>query len=236
MTNSDLEKLRGGVIVSCQAPADSALCVPEIIAALALTAEQNGAVGVRVNSPEHIAATRLRVAVPIIGIEKIVTSESEVYITPTFEAVKRVVGSGANLVAVDATRRRRPRGERLDELIFRTQNELQSPLMADVATFDEGLFAADCGADIIATTLCGYTSDSRGAKLPALDLLARLAGKLNVPVICEGGVENPEQVKQAFECGAFAVVVGTAITGIGHLVERFVAASALANRRQNFAG
>lgn len=231
MRSADVEKLRGGLIVSCQAPVGTPLCDPQIIAALALTAEQHGAVGVRINSPEHIAATKLRVSVPIIGIEKVVLPESEVYITPTFDVASRVVASGANILAVDATRRPRPQGERFENLIRRIHEELRLPVMADVATFEEGLYAADCGAELIATTLCGYTAESRGVKLPALDLLAKLAGKLNVPVICEGGVGSPEQVRQAFDCGAFAVVVGTAITGIGHLVEQFVAASPTSENR-----
>lgn len=225
MIEAGIEKLRGGLIVSCQAPNGSPLNDAHVIAALALTAEQNGAVGVRINSAEHIAATKSRVAVPVIGIEKVVSEESEVYITPILEVAKRLVASGANIIATDATRRQRPNGERLEDLIRQVQEELRRPVMADVATLDEGLHAADCGAKIIATTLCGYTAESHGAQLPAFDLLEKLAGRLDIPVICEGGVSSPEQVRQAFDCGAFAVVVGTAITGVGHLVQKFVAAS-----------
>jgi len=225
MTNPDIEKLRGGLIVSCQAPQGSPLNDPQIIAALALVAEKHGAVGVRINSASHVAATSACVSIPIIGIEKVISLESDVYITPTFDVASGLVASGANIVATDATRRIRPRGERLEDLIHRVQQELQRPVMADVATFDEGLYAADCGAEIVATTLCGYTAESRGTLLPALDLLEGLAKRLDVPVICEGGVGSPEQVRQAFDCGAYAVVVGTAITGVGHLVERFAAAS-----------
>ncbi|MFN0108094.1 MAG: N-acetylmannosamine-6-phosphate 2-epimerase [Blastocatellia bacterium] len=223
MTSPEIEKLRGGLIVSCQAPKGSPLCDPDVIAALALTAEQHGAVGVRINSPEHIAATRLRVSVPIIGIEKVMTPESDVYITPTFEVAKRIAESGASIIAIDATGRPRPQGERLEELIQRIHEELQLSVMADVATYDEGVYAANCGADIVATTLCGYTAESRGEQLPALTLLEQLATALTVPVICEGGVGSPEQARQALSSGAFAVVVGTAITGIGQTVERFVA-------------
>ncbi len=234
MTNTEVEKLRGGLIVSCQAPKGSPLCDPQIIAALALTAERHGAVGVRINSAEHIAATKLSVSVPIIGIEKVVTPESDVYITPTCEVAKQVAASGANILAIDATFRPRPKGEQFESLIRQIQQELRLPVMADVATFDEGLRAADCGAEIVATTLCGYTAESRGSQLPALDLLSKLAETLKLPVICEGGVSSPEQLRQAFDCGAFAVVVGTAITGIGHLVEQFVAASSSAKSDATF--
>jgi len=220
-----IEKLRGGLVVSCQAAKGSPMDDPRIISALALTAEQNGAIGVRINSPEHIAATKLSVNVPIIGIEKVVTDESEVYITPTLDVARRIVFSGANIVAVDATRRPRPGGEKLETLIGCIRRDLRRPVMADVATFDEGLYAADCGADVVATTLCGYTRESRQELTPALDLLQRLANRLQIPVVCEGGIGSPDQLKQAFDCGAFAVVVGTAITGVGFLVRRFAAAS-----------
>ena len=224
MIQPEIEQLRVGLIVSCQAPKGSPLCDPHIISAMALTAEQNGAAGVRINSAEHIAATKLRVGVPIIGIEKVVTGQSDVFITPTFAVARRIADSGANIIALDGTSRPRPDGERLKDLIHRAHQELQLPVMADVATFDEGLRAADFGAEIVATTLCGYTAESRGAELPAFDLLERLAARLNVPVICEGGVGSPEQLRRAFDCGAFAVVVGAAITGVAHLTERFAAA------------
>lgn len=223
MIHKEIEALRGGLVVSCQA-AGSPLDDANIISAMALTAEQNGAVGVRMNSAEQVAATKSRVNVPIIGIEKVVTGESDVYITPNFVEAKRLVISGASIIAIDATQRPRPRGEKVEELINRIREELRRPVMADVATFDEGIYAADCGADIVATTLCGYTRESQGAELPALGLVESLAKRVSVPVICEGGISSPEQARQAFDHGAFAVVVGTAITGIGFLVRRFAEA------------
>jgi N-acylglucosamine-6-phosphate 2-epimerase len=218
-------QLQGGLIVSCQAPVGSPLDDPYIISALALTAEQHGAAAVRIKHPAQIAAVRARVRVPIIGLDKVEFADSSVYITPTFEIARRVAENGADIIALDATKRQRPRGETLADLIQRVRSELKKPVLADVATFDEGLHAAECGADLVATTLCGYTEESKGTSQPALDLLERLAAVLRVPVVCEGGVSSPEEVKAAFACGAFAIVVGTAITGVGQLVEKFVAAS-----------
>ncbi len=215
--------LQGGLIVSCQSPVGTPLNDPYIISALALTAEQNGAVAVRIRQADQIAATRLRVTIPIIGLDKIDYADSPVYITPTMEDAERIAASGADIVAVDATLRLRPHGEKLDALLRYVRESLGKPVMADVATFEEGLYAAECGADLIATTLCGYTAESAGASLPALDLIARLAARLSVPVICEGGVSSPAQVKAALDAGAFAVVVGGAITGIDKLVQQFVA-------------
>jgi len=225
MSHPVIEKLRGGLIVSCQAPTGSPLDDPYILSALALVAEQNGAAGVRINMPAHIAATKARIGVPIIGIEKVVTERLDVYITPTFGVARRVSESGADIIAVDATRRLRPEGEKIENLIRQIQTELRKPIMADISTFEEALYAADCGAEILATTLCGYTESSKGVPLPALDLIEQLTRRLDAPVICEGGVVSPAQVRQAFDCGAFAVVVGTAITGVGSRVRQFAAGS-----------
>ncbi|HEX4946464.1 MAG TPA: N-acetylmannosamine-6-phosphate 2-epimerase [Blastocatellia bacterium] len=220
-----LESLGGGLIVSCQAPAGSPLNDPHVITAMARVAEQQGAVGVRLNGPNNIAAARAHLNVPIIGIEKVVTADSDVYITPTFAAAAGVVSNGADIVAVDATQRARPNGEKLAALVARIQQELTTPVMADIATFEEGLLAADCGADMIATTLCGYTGETQETPLPAFTLLEKLVARIRRPIICEGGTQTPDDVRRAFECGAFAVVVGTAITGITQLVENFVTAT-----------
>ncbi len=220
-----LEQLRGKLIVSCQAPFGSPLNEPFIISAMALTAEQEGAAGVRLNYPANIQAARERISIPIIGIEKVVTAGFDVYITPTFAIAENLVQSGSDIIALDATRRLRPHNEAIETLIPRIQKALQRPVMADIATYEEGLFAADCGADIVATTLCGYTAESQGTPLPALNLLENLAKKLSVPIICEGGVASPEDLRRAFDAGAFAVVVGTAITGITQLAQQFVRAT-----------
>lgn len=220
----DVRSLRG-LVVSCQAPADSPLHDPAIIAALAATAYQNGAVGVRIDSPEHIRAVRARLDGPVIGLWKQTYPRSEVYITPTFADARAVAESGADLIAVDATGRPRPAGERLDVLIGRIHDELGKPVLADVATLEEARAAAQYGADCVATTLCGYTDRTVGELLPAIELVAALSANLNVPVWCEGGVSEPGQLALAMVRGARVVVVGTALTGIDHRVRMFVQAA-----------
>jgi N-acylglucosamine-6-phosphate 2-epimerase len=219
------ESMCGGLIVSCQSPPGSPLDDPQVIRAMALTAEQQGAVGVRLNSATHIAAVHKQLSIPIIGLEKVVAPGSDVYITPTFAVAERIAQSGAQIIALDATQRPRPNGETIDRLLARIRQELHRPVMADVATFAEGVRAAEMGADLLATTLCGYTQESAGTSLPAFALLEQLANHLRLPIICEGGVATPDEVRRAFDCGAFAVVVGTAITGITQLVKNFVAAT-----------
>lgn len=226
MTLEELKsKIGNGLIVSCQAGAGSPLSKPDIIAAFALVAEQNGAVGVRIDSPGNIKAVKKAVSLPVIGIYKIVDSESEVYITPTFDSAKRIADAGADLIAIDATLRSRPGGEKLAEIVQKIRTELGLPVMADLATFDEGLNAQRIGIDLFGTTLSGYTSETQATDGPDLELTQRLSSELSVPVICEGRLRKPSDVTRAFEAGAFAVVVGNAITGTDWLVNEFVRAT-----------
>lgn len=224
--NKIIESWRGGLIVSCQAAPHSPLCKPEIIAALAETAEQNGAVGVRIDSPVHIKSVKERVGVPVLGIYKIVSASSDVYITPTFAAAREIVSAGADIVALDATRRPRPSEENLASIVERVRTELKRPVMADVALYEEGLRAAEIlGVEIIGTTLSGYTAATKHLTEPDFDLVERLAERLTIPIICEGRLRSTDDVRRAFDCGAFAVVVGGAITGIDLLVRQFVGAT-----------
>ena len=219
-------KVGGGLIVSCQAPATSPLGKPAIIAAMAETAALNGAAAVRIDSPANIAAVRDAIDLPIFGIYKIVTAGSDVYITPTLDAAAEVAGAGANVVAVDATMRPRPGGESLACLCRAIREELGLPVMADVATLEEGLHAAEVlGCDFISTTLSGYTEETKHLIAnPDFDLIGSLANRIKVPVIAEGRLKSPADVRTAFTQGAFAVVVGNAITGMDTLVQQFAQA------------
>jgi N-acylglucosamine-6-phosphate 2-epimerase len=219
-------KIQNGLIVSCQAPSNSPLAKSEIIAAFAETAEQNGAVGVRIDSPEHILAVKQAVKLPILGIWKIVTDSSDVYITPTFNAAKGIAAAGADVIAIDATLRQRPDGEILGEIVRRIKEELQLPVMADVSTLEEGLNAVEtAGVDFVGTTLSGYTNGTRHLVKPDFELVEKLAERLKVPVICEGRLRSPDDVRKAFDCGAFTVVIGGAITGIDQLIQQFISAT-----------
>ena len=221
-----LTRWRGGLIVSCQAPPESPLSRPDIIAALALAAERNGAVGVRIEGRPNIAAVKGVVTVPVLGIEKLKQDGSDVYITPTCESAARVAAAGADVLALDGTARARPRGETLGFVAARVREEFGLPLMADVATMSEGLAAAEeVGVDFVSTTLSGYTAETAGRDGADFELVERLASRLRVPVVCEGRLRCPDDVRRAFDCGAFAVVVGTAITGVDHLVREFLAAT-----------
>ena len=170
--------------------------------------------GVRIDTPAHIKAVREKVKLPIIGLWKQQIPSYEVYITPQFHHAQAIAIAGADIIAIDATLRDRPDGETLQTLISRIHDELGKPVMADVDTIENALAAAAAGADIVGTTLYGYTAATKHLIPPGFDLLTQMVEQLNVPAICEGGIASPQMAKQALELGAYAVVVGTAITGI----------------------
>jgi N-acylglucosamine-6-phosphate 2-epimerase len=206
-----------GLIVSVQAPEGSPLRDPQVIAAMAEASLRNGASGVRLESPEHIGAVRRRCPdALIIGLWKVTTPDSPVYITPGWREISAVWAAGADVIALDATARHRPQGQDLAELIRRARGELGAPMMADVDSLDNGLRAAELGCTWVGTTLYGYTEATMGQKPPAWELVPQLRQALpaGVSLICEGGIASAEDARRAKELGADAVVVGTAITGI----------------------
>lgn len=216
-----LSSLRQGLIVSCQAPVESPLHEPAMIAAMALAAVNQGAVGVRIDTPDHVAAVRQRVAAPIIGLWKQQIPGYEVYITPQFEQAQAIANAGADIIAIDATTRPRPGGETVKTLIQQIHRELNKPVMADVDTLEAAIAAAEAGADLVGTTLYGYTAATRPLTPPGFDLLTQMAAQLSIPILCEGGIASAAMARQALELGAHAVVVGTAITGIDLQVQAY---------------
>ncbi len=214
-----VQSLKNGLIVSCQAPSASPLHHPSIIAAIAESAIAHNAVAVRIDTPEHIAAVRSRISAPILGLWKQSIPDFEVYITPRFEEACAIAQAGADLIAIDATLRDRP--EDLTTLIKRIRQELKKPVVADVDSLEAAIVAADAGVDLIATTLYGYTRATQPFFPPAFSLVSQIAEKLETPVLCEGGIASPDMARQALDLGAYAVVVGTAITGIEAQVQAF---------------
>ena len=215
-------RLARGLIVSCQARADNPLHGPQFMGAMALAARDGGAVAIRANGPEDIAAVRAA-GLPVIGIHKVFSDRYPVHITPEFGAAEAIVAVGADVVALDCTQRPRD-GERPQVLVRRIREELGAEVFADISTLDEGLAAADWGATYVATTLSGYTEAVQPRpEEPDLKLLEALAHRLSVPVIAEGRYNTPALVRQAFEAGAHAVVVGTMITNPREITRMFVA-------------
>jgi N-acylglucosamine-6-phosphate 2-epimerase len=206
----NVEDLRGALIVSCQAHGDHPLRDTSMISALAQCAERGGAAAIRADGPEDIRSIREAVSLPIVGIYKVACG-SRFFITPTLGHARNVVAAGADMVAVEATLEYRPDQGDLETLIRRIREELGVPVVADISTFEEALRARKSGAELVATTLSGYTRDSPEREEPDLDLVKKLA-EASVPVVAEGHVRTPEQVGELFNRGAHSVVVGTAIT------------------------
>jgi N-acylglucosamine-6-phosphate 2-epimerase len=202
-------RIRGGLIVSCQALEEEPLHGSAIMARMARAAQMGGAVGIRANTPADIAAIRAAVSLPIIGIYK--DGESGVYITPTLEHARAVAAAGADIIALDATHRARRDGQDAADFIRAVRAELGVPVLADVSTIAEGIAARDAGADFIAPTLSGYTEYSPQLDGPDFDLLSALVA-LGTPIIAEGRIRTPAEARAALDRGALAVVVGSAIT------------------------
>jgi N-acylglucosamine-6-phosphate 2-epimerase len=225
VVNGPLDAVRGGLVVSCQAPEGSPLAATEHLVALALAAEAGGANGIRAEGSDRVAAIKDAVALPVIGLRKRAVAGSRVYITPELEDARAVAVAGADIVAVDATLRPRPGGVDSQRFLAELAREVAKPVLADVDSLEAGVAAEAAGAAAVATTLSGYTGDGPPPEEPDLDLVARLAARLNRPVLAEGRYATPEAISQAFEAGAWAVVVGAAITDPVALTRRFAAAA-----------
>lgn len=226
MKEKVLDKLKGGLIVSCQALEDEPLYSSYIMSRMAYAAQEGGAVGVRANTVKDITEIKKTVNIPIIGIVKKNYEGSDVYITPTVKEVDELVSCGVEIIALDCTNRTRPDGKRLNEFFAEIRTKYPDQIfMADCSDYEEGIHAAHLGADIIGTTLNGYTEYTRDSKLPNLEFMRRLVKDTGRPVIAEGGIWTPEQLKAAFSTGVLAAVVGTAITRPRDITRYFITGS-----------
>ena len=217
-----LDRLNGGLIVSCQALKTEPLYSSYIMGKMAYAASLGGASGIRANTPEDITEIKKTVTLPLI-LYKQVYNDSDVYITPTIAAVDELVKCGADIIAMDATDRKRPGGVSLDDFFGEIRTKYPTQLfMADCSTFEDAVHAQKLGFDLAGTTLRGYTEETKEVKIPDYDLLREMTKELEIPIIAEGGIWEPEQLKRVFECGIFAAVVGTAITRPMDITKRFV--------------
>ena len=218
-----ISKVQGSVIVSCQATVEEALFGADIMAKMALSAVRGGAVGIRANSPADVSAIRKTVDVPIIGIYKVQFPGTPVIITATIGHALEIAEAGADMIAVDCTFRPHPE-DAVPDLIRKIHQQTDCLVMADISTFEEAKAAMEAGVDVVSTTLSGYTDYSPQLKGPDLELVRKLSEALDIPVFAEGRYHTPEEVKQALDFGAPAVIVGGAVTRPKEITERFVEA------------
>ncbi len=205
-----LEGMRGGLIVSCQAYPGEPMRDPRTTTQVALSVVRGGAVAVRIESPDDVRSVAAQVEVPIVGLWKV--GAEGVYITPTLDHALAIVDAGASIVAIDGTRRARPDGLTLARTIAELHERTTAMVMADCGTLTDAETAAEAGADVVSTTLSGYTSECRAGTGPDLDLVRQMVAAVDVPVVAEGRIRTPSEAAQALHAGAHAVCVGTAIT------------------------
>ena len=217
----NLEDIKGKLIVSCQALEDEPLHSSYIMSSMAVAAKVGGAAGIRAQSKADIDEIMKVCDLPVIGIVKRQYEDSEIYITPTKKEVEELLTTKCQIIALDATDRVRPHGEKCEDLValIHQNNRLA---MADCSTFEECLNAQKMGFDIVSTTLCGYTPYSQNFTGPNFALLKKCVEELSVPVIAEGKINTPEDLQKVYECGVYSAVVGGAITRPQQITQKFV--------------
>lgn len=213
--------LTGGLIVSCQAYPGEPLRDARVMSLMARAAVQGGAVAIRAQGLDDIAMINEAVPVPQVGLLKV--GSEGVFITPTVEDALAVARAGAQIVALDGTRRPRPDGRPLRDSIRQLHELTDALVMADVGDLDDAAYSRDAGADLVGTTLAGYTGSRPRTDGPDLELISQLTDNIELPVLAEGRVHTPEQARACLDAGAHAVVVGTAITHPTSITSWFVA-------------
>ena len=221
------EQIHHGLIVSCQALEEEPLYTKEggVMPLMAKAAAQSGAVGIRANTVRDITQIKQAVALPVIGIIKKDYPGTPMYITVTMAEVDALVACGVDILAVQGTGALRPDGKTSAAFIREVKEKYPGQLiMADIASFEEAMACAGAGADFVGTTMRGYTPETKGIDTIDFDFIARLARECPAKVIAEGHIHYPEQAKKALEAGAFALVVGGAITRPAEITARFTRA------------
>ena len=216
-----LEKVKGKLIVSCQALEDEPLHSSFIMGRMAYAALVGGASGIRANTVSDIQEIKKNVNLPIIGIIKQQYGDNQVYITPTMKEIDALAAEGVEVIALDGTKRERPDGNTLENLMREAKTKYPNQLfMADISSVEEAVEAERIGFDIVGTTLVGYTEYTKGND--PLTELEKVIKAVTVPVIGEGNIDTPMKAKKALELGAYAVVVGGAITRPQQITKKFV--------------
>lgn len=212
---SNVEQLKGRLIVSCQALPHEPLHSSFIMGRMALAAKEGGAFGIRANTKEDIKEIQSQVDLPVIGIVKRDYEDSAVYITPTMKEIDELMEVKPEIIALDATGAIRPGGLTLDDFYHQIKEKYPNQLlMADCSTVEEALHADELGFDFIGTTMVGYTPQSKNDKIEANDfeIIRKIVASAKHRVIAEGNINTPEKAKRVVELGVFSVVVGSIIT------------------------
>ena len=215
-----LEELKGKLIVSCQAQPNEPLHSSFVMGRMALAAKEGGAAAIRAESVGDIREIIKVTHLPVIGLIKKDYADSPVYITPTLYEVESLLTTNCFMIATDMTIRKRPIKGDLKKMI-RLMRKGQKLILADISTVDEAIAAAALGVDAVSTTLSGYTSYSRTLTGPDLELIRELVSKIDIPVFAEGRINTPNDIVKVMEAGAYAPIVGSAITRPQLITKKF---------------
>ncbi|MGL5438675.1 MAG: N-acetylmannosamine-6-phosphate 2-epimerase [Metamycoplasmataceae bacterium] len=224
MKKSFLDLIKNQLIVSCQAVDNEPLNDIKAITLVAQSVIEGGAKALRLSQVDHIKSIMQITDLPIIGLIKKKYDDSEVFITPTLLEVSQLVELGIKCIALDATSRKRPK-ESLEEIIKVIKTKYKDVLiMADCATLEDVKNAQALGFDLIGTTLRGYTQETKNLSNIENDykFIKDCLKHSNKPIIAEGGIWEPYQVKDLLKLGCFAVVVGSAITRPKEITKKFL--------------
>ncbi|MCH1960379.1 MULTISPECIES: N-acetylmannosamine-6-phosphate 2-epimerase [Romboutsia] len=222
------KSIKGSVVISCQALPNEPLYVEEksIMYLMARAAKMAGSPAIRTNSVRDVIAIKKETGLPVIGLIKIEYEGSEVYITPTMKEVDELVDAKSDVIALDCTFSKRLNDESINDFIKSIKEKYPDViLMADISTYEEGINAYKCGVDMVGTTMNGYTPQSIKENINNLELVKKLTKEIDIPVIAEGKIHYPYQAKEILDAGAYAVVVGGAITRPLEIAQRFINAA-----------
>ena len=218
-----LNELKGKLIVSCQALPDEPLHSSFIMGRMANAAKMGGAAAIRAQSTADIIEIKKVTGLPVIGLIKKKYADSEIYITPTLLEVNDLLSSGCEIIALDMTNRIRP-GHIDIQILLDHIHAAGKLILADISTYDEGMAAQALGVDAISTTMSGYTQYSRQLSGPDIGLIEELSANASIPVFAEGKINTPDDIKKVMAAGAFAPIVGSAITRPQLITAKFAAA------------
>ena len=228
------ERIKGQMIVSCQAVPGEPLYVEEksVMYLMARAAKMAGTPAIRTSSVRDVVAIKEETGLPVIGLIKIQYPGFESYITPTMKEVDELCEAGSDVIALDCTFSRRGDGRDVSDFIREVREKYPNQiLMADISTYEEGINAWKLGMDMVGTTMSGYTPQSPKLDGPDYELVRRLSSEIDVPVIGEGRIHEPSQAVEMLEAGAHAIVVGGAITRPLEIAQRFMKAIRAAEQK-----
>ncbi len=227
--NEILSSVRHSLIISCQALPGEPLYCEEIslMPFMAKAAQEAGSKCIRTSSVRDVIGIKEKTGLPVIGLIKRRYEGYDSYITPTMREIDELAEAEADIIALDCTLGKRGDGLTINEFLASIRAKYPDiPLMADISTYEEGMNAWRCGVDLISTTMSGYTPQSPSQEGPDFELVKRLVSEVSIPVIAEGRVHYPEQARKMLELGAYAVVIGGAVTRPLEIARRFYQAIA----------